>query len=243
MNAGLVIFIAVCLVSSVVEGFSLPAVARFNARSARIAMSDVYSDVSIVQSEMDPKTALLSGVKSYSRAEMNEYVLQLEKVNPTFNPATSDVLNGAWEIVTTGIGAYGMIGFQIIKTISSIIPGSIVDVSDVTVSISGSTGTASTTIKVVGASIEIAVNLDLESLSGARLKETYKDFKVSAIDLPLRLLPKFISSREMIVTYVDEDLLIVRDILGGPEILRRKPVDYISTTDYSGNVDGDLPSA
>ena len=99
-------------------------------------MSDSYSDVSIVQSD-DPKAALLSGVKSYSRAQMNEYVLQLEKVNPTFNPATSEVLNGAWEIVTTGIGAYGMIGFQVIKTISSFIPGSLVDVSDVTVSISG----------------------------------------------------------------------------------------------------------
>ena len=243
MNAGFVVFFVACLVaSSIVEGFSLPAVARSNARLARIAMSDTYADVSIVQSEMDPKTALLSGVKSYSRAQMNEYVLQLEKVNPTFNPATSEVLNGAWEIVTTGIGAYGMIGFQIIKTISSIIPGSFVDVSDVTVSISGSTGTASTTIKVIGASVDVAVNIDLESLSGARLKETYKDFKVSALDLPLRLLPKFISSREMIVTYVDDDLLIVRDILGGPEILRRKPVDYISTTDYS-NVDGDLPSA
>ena len=123
---------------SVVHGFSL---SRPNARSTvltRTRMSDSYTDVSIVQSD-DPKSALLSGVKSYSRAQMNEYVLQLEKVNPTFNPATSEVLNGAWEIVTTGIGAYGMIGFQVIKTISSFIPGSLVDVSDVTVSISGST--------------------------------------------------------------------------------------------------------
>ena len=124
------------VVISVVHGFSL---SRTNARSTvltRTRMSDSYSDVSIVQSD-DPKAALLSGVKSYSRAQMNEYVLQLEKVNPTFNPATSEVLNGAWEIVTTGIGAYGMIGFQVIKTISSFIPGSLVDVSDVTVSISG----------------------------------------------------------------------------------------------------------
>jgi len=105
----------------------------------------------------------------------------------------------------------------------------------------------------------VSVNIDLESLSGSRLKESYKDFKISALDIPLRLLPKFVSSREvrpsparqqhtsaatssslspppcsffifvgtqMIVTYVDDDLLIVRDIFGGPEILRRKPVDY-----------------
>ena len=239
------------VVVSVVHGFSF---SRTNVRSTvltRTRMSDLYSDVSIVQSD-DPKSALLSGVKSYSRAQMNEYVLQWEKVNPTFNPATSEVLNGAWEIVTTGIGAYGMIGFQVIKTISSFIPGSLVDVSDVTVSISGkqslstctriivtlrytnsgsntytllherspfspnlpyqqsstshhflraylsspittgSTCTASTKIKVLGAGVDVAVNIELESLSGSRLKETYKDFKISAVDIPLKLLPKMV---------------------------------------------------
>ena len=124
------------VVITVVHGFSLSRTSPRSTVLTRTWMSDSYSDVSIVQSD-DPKSALLSGVKSYSRAQMNEYVLQLEKVNPTFNPATSEVLNGAWEIVTTGIGAYGMIGFQVIKTITNFIPGSLVDVSDVTVSISG----------------------------------------------------------------------------------------------------------
>ena len=140
--------LAVCLslVVVAVEGFArFPASARTGTRM--VTMSDTsYADVSIVPSEMDPKTALLSGVKSYTRAQLGEYVLQLEKVNPTFNPATSEVLNGAWEIVTTGLGAYGMIGYQVIRTIANVIPGSFFDVSDVTVSISGSTGTASSKV-------------------------------------------------------------------------------------------------
>jgi len=236
--------VCLSLVVVAVEGFArFPASARTGTRM--VTMSDTsYADVSIVPSEMDPKTALLSGVKSYTRAQLGEYVLQLEKVNPTFNPATSEVLNGAWEIVTTGLGAYGMIGYQVIRTIANVIPGSFFDVSDVTVSISGSTGTASSKIKLVGASVEVSVNIDLESLSGSRLKESYKDFKISALDIPLRLLPKFVSSREMIVTYVDDDLLIVRDIFGGPEILRRKPVDYYGAgSGYADVVDGDIPSA
>jgi hypothetical protein len=143
---GLVLAVCLSLVVVAVEGFArFPASARMGTRM--VTMSDTsYADVSIVPSEMDPKTALLSGVKSYTRAQLGEYVLQLEKVNPTFNPATSEVLNGAWEIVTTGLGAYGMIGYQVIRTIANVIPGSFFDVSDVTVSISGSTGTASSKV-------------------------------------------------------------------------------------------------
>ena len=56
----------------------------------------------------------------------------------------------------------------------------------------GSTCTASSKIKVLGAGVDVAVNIELESLSGSRLKETYKDFKISAVDIPLKLLPKLV---------------------------------------------------
>lgn len=145
---GIVLVALLSMAAVAVEGFAV-GVSRMGKRAA-LKMSDTtYADVSIVPSEMDPKTALLSGVKSYTRAQLGEYVLQLEKVNPTFNPATSEVLNGAWEIVTTGLGAYGMIGYQVIRTVANIIPGSFFDVSDVTVSISGSTGTASSKVGVL----------------------------------------------------------------------------------------------
>ena len=34
-------------------------------------------------------------------------------------------------------------------------------------------------VKLIGAEVEVSVNIDLESLSGSRLKESYKDFKVN----------------------------------------------------------------
>ena len=44
-------------------------------------------DYTVMQSA-DPKQSLLSDVCAYSRTQMNEYVLALEKINPTFEPAT-----------------------------------------------------------------------------------------------------------------------------------------------------------
>jgi hypothetical protein len=38
--------------------------------------------------------------------------------------------------------------------------------------------------------------------------------KISSLDLPLSSLPMQVASREMIVSYLDEDLLIVRDPFG-----------------------------
>ena len=73
----------------------------------------------------DAKSSLLSDISAYSRTQMNEYVLALEKVNPTQEPAKAALLNGVWEIVATGFGSPGIIGLQVIKAI----PGGVVDVN------------------------------------------------------------------------------------------------------------------
>ena len=39
-------------------------------------------------------------------------------------------------------------------------------------------------------------------------------------------------NRELIITYVDEDILIARDYFGSPEILRRKDVSRPKTGEY-----------
>ena len=67
----------------------------------------------------------MKNVDSYSRTQLNEYVLALEKVNPTSDPAKAALLNGVWEIVASGFGSPGIIGFQAIKAI----PGSVVDIT------------------------------------------------------------------------------------------------------------------
>jgi len=48
------------------------------------------------------KDLVLTEKSSLSRSELNEYVLQLEKLNPTEDPALSPLLNGVWEVVSSG---------------------------------------------------------------------------------------------------------------------------------------------
>ena len=200
--------------------------------SSSLKMSDSYT---VVQAGADPKASLLADVCSYSRTQMNEYVLALEKINPTAEPASAALLNGVWEIVATGFGSPGIIGFQAIKAI----PGSIVDVNgnsvllgsriviikflqfqfqfikitilprvssiiaDITLTISSVQPriTASTTLKVLSAKIDVEVKLDLEvnQLSSQRTHDKSDSmFFISMLHIPItpnlqspRILPHF----------------------------------------------------
>ena len=43
------------------------------------------------------------------------YLNQLEKHNPTTDPAFSNLLNGVWELVLCGVGSPGLVAYQVIK--------------------------------------------------------------------------------------------------------------------------------
>ena len=55
--------------------------------------------------------------------------------------------------------------------------------------------------------------------------------------------PHQVASREMIVSYLDEDLLILRDSFGSPEILRRKSMEFKPSSEPYSNMDSMAPSA
>ena len=76
-------------------------------------------------------------------------------------------------------------------------------------------------VKLFGGSEDtIEVKARLQEDSGLRFTETYESASVlgQTIDLPDALQ----YSRDLYVTYVDEDILVVRDDAGIPEILVRK---------------------
>ena len=52
------------------------------------------------------KDLVLTEKNSLSRSELNEYILQLEKLNPTEDPALSPLLNGVWEVISSGKLSY-----------------------------------------------------------------------------------------------------------------------------------------
>eukprot|EP00978_Attheya_sp_CCMP212_P010649 scaffold25922_cov55-Attheya_sp.AAC.7 len=76
-------------------------------------------------------------------------------------------------------------------------------------------------VKVFGGSDnEVVVKARLDVESGMRFTEIYESATVlgNTVDVPEQLQ----YSRELFVTYVDEDILVVRDASGVPEVLVRK---------------------
>ena len=82
---------------------------------------------------------------------------------------------------------------------------------------------ASIGVKLLGGAVDgsVTVKARLDAESGMRLRETYES--ASVLGQAAREIPAFLQyARDLYVTYVDEDLLIVRDGSGVPEVLVRK---------------------
>lgn len=143
---------------------------------------------------------------------------QLEKQNPTADPAYSPLLNGVWEVVSASLLTPGVLGLQVIKQL----PGSFITVGDITITIQSISPRvkAQTTVQVGHMNMEVAVVTDLQAKTALRLSEAYETAAIGDFNLPLTSLRTF--SRDIIVSYLDEDLMIARDSFGTPEILRRK---------------------
>jgi len=97
---------------------------------------------------------------------------------------------------------------------------------DVTISREAPRVEAQATVKtLLGGESSVKVKSNLEVVSDIRLRETYESATVlgnNVLDLP-----KFMQySREIYVTYLDEDLLIIRDGSGVPELLIRKEKSF-----------------
>jgi len=195
---------------------------------------------SVVSSIMDYLPSTLGEVSSDDRAAINEAIIRLEALNPTEDPVYSPLFNGVFTLKYSGgyseskipsptrqlalflySGGYspGLFALSLAQTL----PAQLVEVGDLEISISRSQPRieAKIDVKLFGGSEEaIEVNARLEEESGLRFTETYESASVlgQTIDIPEQLQ----YSRDLYVSYVDEDILVVRDGAGVPEILVRK---------------------
>lgn len=188
-----------------------------------------YNKLSSKTSLYDAKYSLMTKqLTDMKRIDINELILELEKTNPTSNPAESSLVNGVWELVVSGLGSLGLVGYQILKSI----PGNIVTTNDLQVIISSTQprAEASTELKIASATLTVKTISNIDILSPTRLRETIQSAKLGELDLKIPESLKL--ARELIVSYVDEDLLVVRDPLGAPEVLRRKEKMFAPSTAY-----------
>ncbi|EJK75970.1 hypothetical protein THAOC_02292 [Thalassiosira oceanica] len=194
----------------------------------------------VVSSIIDYLPSTLGEVSSEDRAAINEAVLRLEALNPTEDPAYSPLINGVWALKYAGgysdskipsptrqlalflySGGYSPGLFAL--SLAQNLPSQLVELGDLEISISRAQPRieAKIDVKLFGGSEEaVEVKARLEEESGLRFTETYESASVlgQTIDIPEQLQ----YSRELYVSYVDDDILVVRDGAGVPEILVRK---------------------
>ena len=106
------------------------------------------------------------------------------------------------------------------------LPSQLVSLGDLEISISREQPRveAKVDIQALGLESSVVVKTRLEVESDIRLRETYESATV--MDRVVEL-PEFLQySRDIFVTYVDEDILIVRDGSGVPELLVRKEKSF-----------------
>ncbi|KAL7539655.1 hypothetical protein ACHAXR_009480 [Thalassiosira sp. AJA248-18] len=198
---------------------------------------------SVVSSIMDylPSSLASSGeISAYDRASINEAILKLEALNPTEDPVYSPLINGVWTLRYAGgyseskipsptrdlalflySGGYSPGLFAL--GLAQKLPAQLVELGELEISISRAQPRieAKIDVKLFGGSEDtIEVKARLEEDSGLRFTETYESASVlgQTVDLPEALQ----YSRDLYVSYVDEDILVVRDGAGVPEILVRK---------------------
>lgn len=180
-------------------------------------------------------------VSKENRASINEALFKLEAMNPTEDPAASPLLNGVWSLRYAGgydedwalksptrqlalflySGGYSPGLFAL--SLASSLPKNLFEVGDLEIAISREQprieAKIDTTV-LAGTKNSIIVKARLDMASGVRMTETYEAATVleQSIDLPQAIQ----YSRDLYVTYLDEDVLVVRDGSGVPEILVRK---------------------
>jgi hypothetical protein len=217
---------------------------------------------SAVSSIMDLMPSQLSGdVSDETRSAINEALLKLERLNPTADPAVSPLLNGVWELKYVGgyatdwalpsptrqlalflySGGYSPGVFAL--ALAQKLPAALVEVGDLVLSISREQPRveASIDVKLLGGGIKSSVKVKtrLEAQSSVRLKETYESATVIDQSVPIPDALKY--SRDLYVTYVDEDLLVVRDASGVPEVCTRKGATFTTSAMEPDSLDGLTP--
>jgi hypothetical protein len=195
----------------------------------------------LISNVMDLMPSSLGEATSEERTAINEALYKLEALNPTKMPTTSPLLNGVWELRYVGgytsdwalpsptrqlalflySGGYSPGVFAL--SLAQKLPAGLVDVGDLEISISRQQPRIEASIGVtlfggVESNVKVTARMDVES--DIRLRETYESATV--LDRNIELPKELQYARDMYVTYVDEDLLIIRDGSGVPEVLVRK---------------------
>jgi len=196
----------------------------------------------------------LSGSSCPDRAVVGEILLALEAQNPTRSPATSSLLNGKWKFVYASGASPGLKALQLLLQSTKIAPKSpsgadIIDVQDSYLTITPEQPRATSSVSIRLLSFENTVKLAcrLEAESAVRLTETYDAAESEYMSLRLPFQSPIEYKRSLLISYLDDELLVVRDSLGRPDVLMRCDEVAWAASSLGGDVtnadDDNMPGA
>merc|ERR1719247_2434272 len=162
------------------------------------------------------------------KAVVGEILLALEAQNPTRSPATSPLLNGKWKFLYASGASPGLKGLQLLLKGAKNAPRSpsgaeLVDVRETFLTIKEEQPRAEASVGVRLLSVENTVKLvsKLEAESAVRLVETYDAAESEYMSLRLPFSSPVQYKRSVLISYLDEEMLVVRDAMGRPDVLTR----------------------
>eukprot|EP00962_Isochrysis_galbana_P019100 scaffold5558_cov131-Isochrysis_galbana.AAC.5 len=168
------------------------------------------------------------------RAVIGEILLALEASNPTRSPATSPLLNGKWKVVYASGATPSLKALMLIFRGAKYAPKSpsgsdLVDVQDAFVTIRENQPRVEGSLRSRVLSFENTLKLTskLEAESAVRLVETYDSAESEYLNFKLPLQSALQYKRSILVSYLDDELLVVRDAIGRPDILMRVGGDAV----------------
>lgn len=173
-----------------------------------------------------------------TRGKVDEAIIQLERQNAEAEPVYSPKLDGAWKVKYTGTYAPGLLssptrelalflyggGFSLGNALSSFAGGfwgSTLGLKVTSKQVfvkSGRDVTSIAKVELFGVKETLKYSAELMPLSSVRMSEEIVSLELPTVgkqDLPFEL------RRNILVTYLDEDVLVVRDESGVPEVLVR----------------------
>jgi hypothetical protein len=190
-----------------------------------------------VQVQLEPTTTLKAkllaecGEEAFggrpNRAAVAELILQLEALNKTKSPALSELLNGRWKFLYATGASPALEALKVmIKGVEAIptLPfgPAPVRVEDTFLTISAKRyASASTKVRVLSHETTLNLQSKLEADTPVRLIETYQSTGSEPLGLFPVQLPALPYKRPLLVSYLDETMLIVRDEAGRPDVLTR----------------------
>jgi len=228
--------------------------------------SDDKEDGSIAKQALMAEMSGGMGGPKPDKAAIGEILLALEARNPTPSPATSALLNGKWKVLYATGASPGLQALTLLLKGAQQAPKSpsgaeLIDVQDTFITIQAEQPRVEAATKVRVLSFESTAKLlcRLEAESAVRLLETYDAAETDGFPVKLPALP-FQSGplqykRTIIATYLDEEVLVLRDSAGRPDVLMRcsepaadpapataEQLDDLITSEEEITVSGDAPS-